>query len=134
MAVIRETLHRQIPVIVLTGDISTDTLRRIASQDCVQLNKPIKAADVMQAIQRLLSTSQREWQLPGPRCSEAVQSAAAPVIFVVDDDSHVREALRGLLETEGRTVEDFDSCESFLEAYRPGREACLLVDGYLPGH
>ena len=40
----RETLHRQIPVIVLTGDISTETLRRIASQDCVQLNKPVKAA------------------------------------------------------------------------------------------
>jgi two-component system CheB/CheR fusion protein len=131
-AKLRETLHCQIPVIVLTGDISTDTLRRIASQDCVQLNKPIKAADVMRTIQRLLSASQRARQLPRPRRSEAVQSAEVPVIFVVDDDSHVREALRGLLETEGRTVEDFDSCESFLEAYRPGREACLLVDGYLP--
>ncbi len=24
-------------------------------------------------------------------------------------------------------------CESFLAAYRPGREACLLIDAYLPG-
>ncbi len=24
-------------------------------------------------------------------------------------------------------------CEAFLEAYRPGREGCLLVDAYLPG-
>jgi two-component system CheB/CheR fusion protein len=52
---------------------------------------------------------------------------------VADDDSHVREGIRDLLKTEGRTVEDFDTCESFLEAYRPGREACLLVDAYLPG-
>jgi two-component system CheB/CheR fusion protein len=65
--------------------------------------------------------------------SEAVQPAEPSVIFVVDDDNNVREALRSLLETDGRTVEDFDSCESFLEAYRPGREACLLIDGYLPG-
>ena len=57
-AKIRETLHRQIPVIILTGDISTDTLRRIAGQDCVQLNKPVKATDVMQAIQRLLPIPQ----------------------------------------------------------------------------
>ena len=129
---IRETLHRQIPVIVLTGDISMDTLRSIASQDCVQLNKPIKATDVMQAIQRLLAITQVSHP-PAPRRFEAIQPSEAPVIFVVDDDSHVREALRGLLETEGRTVEDFDSCESFLKAYRPGREACLLVDGYLSG-
>ena len=129
---IRETLHRQIPVIVLTGDISTETLQRIASHDCVQLNKPVKAKEVMQAIQRLLPIPQTVPH-PPPRRPEAVQPAKTPVIFVVDDDSHVREGLRSLLETEGRTVEDFDSCESFLEAYRPGREACLLVDGYLPG-
>ena len=27
----------------------------------------------------------------------------------------------------------FRSCEAFLEAYRPGRDACLLIDAYLPG-
>jgi two-component system CheB/CheR fusion protein len=130
---IRESLHRQIPVIVLTGDISTDTLRRIASQDCVQLNKPVKAADVMQAIQRLLSISQPASYPPATRRSEAVQAAASPMIFVVDDDSHVREGIRALLEADGRTVEDFATCEAFLEAYHPDREGCLLVDAYLPG-
>jgi two-component system CheB/CheR fusion protein len=130
---IRETLHRLIPVIVLTGDISTDTLRRIASQDCVQLNKPVRAPDVMQTIQRLLPASRGAFHWPALRGLEAVHPADTPVIFVVDDDNHVREGIRGLLEKEGRAVEDFESCESFLDAYRTGREACLLVDGYLPG-
>jgi two-component system CheB/CheR fusion protein len=130
---IRETLHRHIPVIVLTGDISTDTLRRIASEDCVQLNKPVKSADVMQAIQRLLAISPAASHSPVARRSEAVRAAAPPVIFVVDDDSHVREGIRSLLEADGRTVEDFATCEEFLEAYHPGREGCLLVDAYLPG-
>ena len=35
VARLREVLHRQTPVIVLTGDISTGTLRHIALQDCV---------------------------------------------------------------------------------------------------
>ena len=38
-----------------------------------------------------------------------------------------------MLEEDGRTVEDYATCEAFLEAYRPGREACLLIDAYLPG-
>ena len=38
-----------------------------------------------------------------------------------------------MLETEGRSVEDFASCEEFLQAYRPRLEACLLIDAYLPG-
>jgi two-component system CheB/CheR fusion protein len=54
---LREALHREIPFIILTGDISTDTLRDIARQDCVQLNKPVKFKDLAQAIQRLLPVS-----------------------------------------------------------------------------
>lgn len=45
----------------------------------------------------------------------------------------IRDALRELLEADGRRVEDFDDCEAFLAAYRPGGEACLLIDAYLPG-
>ena len=68
-----------------------------------------------------------------PHPAEAANVAGPPVTFVVDDDGHVREALRSVLEEEGRTVEDYASCEAFLQAYRPGREACLLIDAYLPG-
>ena len=52
---------------------------------------------------------------------------------MVDDDSTVREALRDLLEQDGRTVETYASSEAFLEAYRPGSEGCLLVDARMPG-
>src|SRR5208283_3738500 len=62
-----------------------------------------------------------------------VDAQGPPVIFVVDDDRRVREAIRSVLEDDGRTVEDFGDCEAFLAAYRPGRESCLLVDAYLPG-
>ncbi|HXA24044.1 MAG TPA: chemotaxis protein CheB [Acetobacteraceae bacterium] len=51
---LQETLHRQIPFIILTGDISTGTLRDIAGQGCVHLNKPVKLKELNQAIQRLL--------------------------------------------------------------------------------
>jgi two-component system CheB/CheR fusion protein len=55
------------------------------------------------------------------------------VVYVVDDDELVRAALRDALENDGRAVEDFSGCEAFLAAYRPGRNACLLIDAYLPG-
>jgi two-component system CheB/CheR fusion protein len=81
-----------------------------------------------QAIQRLL-----------PPHVPAVHSEAAPagpgraVIFVVDDNTQVRQAIRSVLEADGLQVEDFSSCEAFLAAYKPGGEACLVVDAYLPG-
>ena len=52
---------------------------------------------------------------------------------MVDDDSNLRELMRAVLEDDGRNVEDYATCEAFLEAYRPGREACLVIDAYLPG-
>ncbi len=132
-AKLRETLHRQIPAIILTGDISTGTLRDIALQDCVQLNKPVKLKELTQVIQRLLAVPHAVPAARTPRAADAPTGAASPIIFVVDDDSQVREAIRSVLEEDGRTVEDYESGEAFLEAYRPGREGCLLIDAYLPG-
>jgi two-component system, chemotaxis family, CheB/CheR fusion protein len=125
---LREKLHREIPTIILTGDISTDTLRDIARQNCVQLNKPVKSKELAHVIQRLLAMP------PAAHPPHAAPDGGpAPTIFVVDDDSNVREALRGVLEEDGRIVEGYATCEAFLQTYRPGREACLLVDAYLPG-
>jgi two-component system CheB/CheR fusion protein len=129
---LREKLHHHVPVIILTGDISTDALRNISVRDCVQLNKPVKPKELAQAIQRLLV-------MPAPAAHVSQTGVAAkggvpsPVIFVVDDDSHVREGMRAVLEDDGRIVETYATCEAFLEAYHPGRGACLLIDAYLPG-
>jgi two-component system CheB/CheR fusion protein len=69
--------------------------------------------------------------MPPPHRAAAV--AGSPVIHIVDDDANLREAIRELLEEDGRIVEDYESCEAFLEAWRPGEPCCLIVDAYLPG-
>jgi two-component system, chemotaxis family, CheB/CheR fusion protein len=58
IAKLREQLGRQIPAIMLTGDISTGTLDAIARQDCVQLNKPVKLPVLSRMIQVFLRRSQ----------------------------------------------------------------------------
>jgi two-component system, chemotaxis family, CheB/CheR fusion protein len=133
IAVLQDTLHRRIPAVILTGDISTATLRNIARGDCLQLNKPVSLPELMQAIQRLLPKSRATVQSRARLAAAAAASAEPPVIFVVDDDSHVRDGMRALLETDGRAVEDYESSEAFLAAYRPRREECLVIDAYLPG-
>jgi two-component system CheB/CheR fusion protein len=62
-----------------------------------------------------------------------VAAVTAPIIYVVDDNSDVRHAIRSMLEHDNRLVEDYEDAESFLNAYRPGRNACLLIDANLPG-
>ena len=52
---LRQELDRRIPFIILTGDISTDTLRDIALHDCVHLHKPVKLNDLTRAIEKLLA-------------------------------------------------------------------------------
>jgi two-component system, chemotaxis family, CheB/CheR fusion protein len=130
---VRAQLHRRIPVIVLTGDISTSTLRDIAHHDCVQLNKPVRLKELAHAVQHLLPASRSATHFPLTLLTAEEHNNHGQVIFVIDDDNHIREGIRKVIEANGRTVEDFATCEAFLEAYHPGREACLLVDAYLPG-
>ena len=140
---LRTIYQEQIPVIILTGDISSDTLREIAGQDCVQLNKPLMAGVLTATINRLLPASCIKATAVATAASPPVSGLAptAPrvgdatgaVIYIVDDDAALRGTLREVLEGDGLIVEDFESCEAFLEVYRPGRAGCLLVDAYLPG-
>ena len=133
IAQLREELHRSVPVIILTGDISTGTLREIARQDCIQLNKPVKLDELTQAIQRLLPPPQAVPYARSPHRVEVAGGSGPPTIFVVDDDSQIRAAIRSVLEEDGLVVEDYPACEEFLSAFRPGCEACLVIDAYLPG-
>jgi FixJ family two-component response regulator len=56
-----------------------------------------------------------------------------PVVFVVDDDSSMREALIDLITSVGLLVEAFKSAAEFLERRRPDAPACLVLDVRLPG-
>ncbi len=134
VAKVREKLHRELPAIILTGDISTETLRVVAQQNCEHLIKPVKFEDLAQVIQRLLTTSHAASHTALLHPGESADASESPVaIFVVDDDSHVRGAIRSVLEDEGMRVEDFATCEGFLNAWRPGRRGCLILDANLPG-
>jgi two-component system CheB/CheR fusion protein len=120
----------QIPFIILTGDISTDALRDIARHDCVQFNKPVKLRELTQAIEKLLA---KPLAPLAARPLEVQTTSRKPKVFVVDDDDQVRGAIAVVLEDAGRVVEAYSSCEAFLEAFRSGKDACLLIDAYLPG-
>ena len=54
-------------------------------------------------------------------------------VFVVDDNPEVRESLHFLIESVGARVEAFPDAQSFLDAYRPGRPGCLILDVRMPG-
>jgi two-component system CheB/CheR fusion protein len=131
VAKLREKLDRAVPVIILTGDISTQTLRDIAFQKCVHLNKPASLRQLTSVMRHLLLPKAGPVNVSESRPTEV--TAASPVIFIVDDDIQVREALRSTLEEDGRHVEDFEDGEAFLAAYRPGHQGCLLIDANLPG-
>ena len=55
------------------------------------------------------------------------------MVFVVDDDVSVREALRNLLRSVGLKVETFASAQEFLSGKRPDGPGCLVLDIRLPG-
>jgi FixJ family two-component response regulator len=56
-----------------------------------------------------------------------------PIVFVVDDDSSVRRALRRLICTAGYEVEVFESAARYLEREPAERPACLVLDIRMPG-
>ena len=60
-------------------------------------------------------------------------NSARPTIFVVDDDSAVRDALKLLLRSVGQAVETFGSAQEFLDAYSEDRPGCLVLDIRMPG-
>ena len=60
-------------------------------------------------------------------------SAAAPIVFVVDDDDLVRAAIQGMLKSVGLRSETFATPQEFLRSDRPDGPSCLVLDVRLPG-
>src|ERR1035438_1365312 len=59
--------------------------------------------------------------------------AAAPTVFVVDDDDLVRAAIQGMLKSVGLRSETFGTAQEFLRSKRPDGPSCLVLDVRLPG-
>ena len=57
----------------------------------------------------------------------------SPIVFLVDDDFRVREALSSLISSAGIRVAVFSSAAEFLESEKPDAPACLILDLQLPG-
>jgi FixJ family two-component response regulator len=56
-----------------------------------------------------------------------------PIVFVVDDDPSIRDALTSLIRSVGLGVETFGSAQAFLRHPRPDASGCLVLDVRLPG-
>jgi FixJ family two-component response regulator len=61
------------------------------------------------------------------------QPERPPIVFVVDDDPAVREALSGLIRSLGLRVKTFASAAEFLRQKPPAEPSCLVLDVGLPG-
>jgi two-component system, chemotaxis family, CheB/CheR fusion protein len=143
IAELRAALHREIPAIILTGDISTGTLRKIAHAHCLHLNKPAHAEDLTRLVETMLAAQFRSGAngLTAPPKEPAnkpasVTTTTAPslqTVYVIDDDATLRVTMLELLTLDGREVEAFASCEAFLQSYRPSRKGCLIVDAQMQG-
>src|SRR3569832_855943 len=73
---------------------------------------------------------ERSFSLP---CRPIMTNSVAEMVFVIDDDESIREALKSLIRSVGLTVATFASAQDFLESSRPDVPACLKLDVRMPG-
>lgn len=64
---------------------------------------------------------------------ERVMTEGDVIVFVVDDDTPLRESLTNLLRSVGFRVAGFASAQEFLRSPRPDVPSCLVLDVRLPG-
>jgi FixJ family two-component response regulator len=58
---------------------------------------------------------------------------AEAIVFVVDDDPSIREAIKSLISLVGVRVETFGTAQEFLRSERPDLPGCVVLDVELPG-
>ena len=62
-----------------------------------------------------------------------MKNIATEMVFVIDDDESIREALKSLIRSVGLCVETFASAQDFLESSRSDVPSCLILDVRMPG-
>lgn len=60
-------------------------------------------------------------------------SPETAMVFVIDDDAAVREAIQGLLKSVGLRSDSFGTAQEFLTSKRSDGPSCLVLDIRLPG-
>jgi FixJ family two-component response regulator len=75
----------------------------------------------------------RLFNLPYRLTARYIVKDADAVVFVVDDDSSVREAIKNLIMLVGLRVETFGTAQEFLQCERPDLPGCVVLDVELPG-
>src|SRR6202047_4238087 len=65
--------------------------------------------------------------------SKQEMSKPESIVYVVDDDESVREAIQSLIRSVGLHCEAFASAQDFLRSKRPDVPGCLVLDIRLPG-
>jgi FixJ family two-component response regulator len=55
------------------------------------------------------------------------------IVFIIDDDQSMRDALTRLLGTVGLRAQAFETPQEFLNTKRPDTPSCLVLDVRLPG-
>lgn len=68
-----------------------------------------------------------------PRSQNRAASAAEPIVYVIDDDPSLREALASLFRSVGLRVQVFGSARELLQSDLPDVASCLVLDIRLPG-
>jgi FixJ family two-component response regulator len=61
-----------------------------------------------------------------------LEASGQPVVFVIDDDKSMREALEGLFRSVGLRVQMFGSTAEFMHSTLPNVASCLVLDVRLP--
>jgi len=56
-----------------------------------------------------------------------------PMVYIVDNDSEVRERLHDRLAPFGIDVRGFETAEEFLRTFAPGGAQCIVTEVDLPG-
>jgi RNA polymerase sigma factor (sigma-70 family) len=55
------------------------------------------------------------------------------IVFVIDDDPSMRDAIESLIRSVGMHVQTFASAQEFMASTRPDAPACLVLDVRMPG-
>ena len=61
-----------------------------------------------------------------------MKPASVPTVFIIDDDSGMRQAVQDLVESVGLRAESFSTGEEFLKRQRTTEPCCLVLDVRLP--